>query len=341
MSDLTKIEWADSTFNPWIGCTRVSPACDHCYAAVSTPARALGVEWGAGKPRKRTSAANWKPPERWNREPFFQCACGWRGADLRDHYASPDNPDTSGCSSPTPARRRVFSSSLADWLDNEVPVEWLVDFLDLIRRTPNLDWLLLTKRIGNWRNRLEKALMHAAITDKPQLEAWIREWLCGSAPAHIWLGSTVVNRPEMLRDGRKLKDVPARVHFWSVEPLLEALGDIPRELMPEWVIVGGESGLKARPMHPAWVRSLRDQCQQAGVPFHFKQWGEWAPGNGGPGGDPYEIDRTKVQSGFFTYADAWHQGVNPFRQMMDRVGKKAAGRLLDDRVHNEFPRSEA
>jgi protein gp37 len=106
----------------------------------------------------------------------------------------------------------------------------------------------------------------------------------------------------------------------------------------DWIIVGGESGHGARPMHQGWARSLRDQCTEGGVPFLFKQWGEWAPGNEGAGGDLFARDRTKCASGFFTYNNDWiGNGPNPFRQTMDRIGKKAAGRHLDGRTHDEFP----
>ncbi|MGF6851143.1 protein gp37 [Paraburkholderia sp. CI3] len=106
----------------------------------------------------------------------------------------------------------------------------------------------------------------------------------------------------------------------------------------DWVIVGGESGRGARPMHPAWARSLRDQCETAGVPYFFKQWGEWAPGNSCAGSDLIGGDRSRLASGFFDYNDGWNSlGPNAFRQTMDRIGKEAAGRELDGRIHNNFP----
>lgn len=124
MSENTKIEWTDATFNPWIGCTKVSPACDHCYAEVSTPARTLAVTWGAKEDRHRTSAPNWKLPLRWNAQ--------------HDEFFAANG-----------RRRRVFCASLADVFDNAVSPSWRADLFQLIERTPNLDWLLLTKRIGN------------------------------------------------------------------------------------------------------------------------------------------------------------------------------------------------
>lgn len=336
MGEKTSIEWTDSSWNPWLGCTKVSPACDDCYAARSTPARTLGVEWGAGQPRKRTSAANWKLPERWNREQFYECSCGQRGGE------SLSCPIMCG-GHLKPARRRVFCASLADWLDNEVPVEWLVGLLDLIRGTPNLDWLLLTKRIGNWRKRLGEALN---ASNSVELREWLALWLNGDAPRNAWLGATVVNQVEADRDVPKLLAVPARVRFLSMEPLLGPV-DLAPFLKPDrhwdedgstrrsivggaklhWAITGGESGPQARPSHPDWYRALRDQCVAAGVAYHFKQWGEWAPG-------PFDADtpeNLRLRSG--EYAHVFDDGVQ-----VGRVGKKAAGRLLDGREWNEFPR---
>lgn len=356
MSADTGISWCDSTFNPWMGCTKVSPACDHCYAERDT--RRFGrVEWGAGKPRVRTSAANWKLPEQWNRAPWVQCACGWRGglASLRSISEQEAHCPKCGTEEYDETRRRVFCASLADWLDNEAPIEWLVDLLDLIRRTPNLDWLLLTKRIGNWRARLTSAHGHfIESADRRELSGWIWGWLMGRAPANVWLGSTVINQEEADRDVPKLLAVPARVRFLSIEPMLgpiklddddqasyclvtqrEIAGDcghgqcrsrgfLETSLL-NWIICGGESGPHARPMHPAWVRSLRNQCAAAGVPFHFKQWGEWREDTGDG-----SIDSVlqAEQRGIHTF-----EGFGP----VFRYGKKAAGRQLDGLEHNGFP----
>lgn len=131
MAEQTAIEWCDATFNPWIGCTKVSPGgCANCYAEVSTPARvkrAAGVEtWGPHGQRQRTSAHNWKQPLAWN-----------AAADAFEAEHG--------------RRRRVFCASLADVFDNAVPPVWRSDLFKLIVETPRLDWLLLTKRIGNAR----------------------------------------------------------------------------------------------------------------------------------------------------------------------------------------------
>ena len=350
MSEQTKIEWCDSTFNPWIGCTRVSPACDDCYAARSTPARTLGVAWGQGEPRRLTGKSNWAHPRRWQADaPTWQAAMG--------------------------RRQRVFCASLADWLDNEVPIQWLVDLLELVRSTPDLDWLLLSKRIGNWDSRISEAIgfldeQTPAAYPLP-LRHWLCHWLDGDeAPRNVWLGSTVVNQVEVDRDVPKLLRVPAAVRFLSVEPMLGPIDlERPRPgpdldqgggrmiCQPwliqsgiDWVICGGESGPKARPMHPDWARSLRDQCADAGVPFLFKQWGEWREfdDSGLPGvrtiheGDP-EWDTQADKCDAFMAVDGeligdldnGRDGVG--YRGLEHVGKRAAGRVLDGRTHDEWP----
>jgi protein gp37 len=273
VSAQTGIEWADSTFNPWIGCTKVSPACDHCYAERDMAKRLKVVQWGAGQPRKRTSAANWKLPTQWNSKPFCQCSrCGWRGEASQADLCPQCNDLTLDL-----ARRRVFCASLADVFDNEVDAEWRDDLMGLIWSTPNLDWLVLTKRIGNVQRLLDE------LSGRP-LEPGERMVL----PRNVWLGATICNQDEADRDIPKLLRVPARVRFLSIEPMLGAvnlnrirdpdfrvtgsgLSGAGYQSRIDWIICGGESGPHARPMHPDWVRSLRDQCAAAGVPFFVKQ----------------------------------------------------------------------
>lgn len=229
----TGISWCDLTFNPWIGCTKISPACDFCYAEDLATAR-LGVQWGPDAPRRRTAPGNWSKPPRWNRI-----------AEQAGH------------------RLKVFCASLADVLDNAVDDQWRRDLAALIIHTPWLDWMLLTKRIGNARKMLT-----AMFPD--------------GVPDNVALGVTIANQEEADRDLPKALSVKAglgiRRLFVSAEPLLGPL-DLSRYLAHiDLLIVGGESGPDARPMHPDWPLDLRDQCAAAGVPFHFKQWGEWAPG---------------------------------------------------------------
>jgi protein gp37 len=361
MSENTKIEWCDHTFNAWEGCQKVGPGCDHCYAETRNARFAGGtaVNWGPGAPRRRTSACNWAKPKRWNEQ----------AAEFELHYGR---------------RQRVFTLSLGDWADNQVPIEWLVDLLELIRTTPRLDWLMLTKRIGVAVSRLQQAhayvLEHWPAVDAQPLSWWLQEWIEeGNPPHNVWIGATITDQPEFDRDICKLLAVPAHVRFLSMEPLLGPVqftssGRIPADdegperigymvgqddgkssLWPtrrqamersglHWVIVGGESGTNARPMHPHWARSLRDQCEAFGIPFLFKQWGEW--------GEPDSIERTGLAHNGWFEQDRLDGGVlrhewpGPVKDGVElaslrpevfRVGKKAAGRLLDGRSWDGFP----
>lgn len=224
MAEQSAISWTDATFNPWIGCTRVSPGCNHCYAARDNERRKWVSAWGAERKRTKT----WGDPLRWNKK-----AAG------------------------TGYQPRVFCASLADVFDNEVPDEWRSDLWHLIRETPNLRWMLLTKRIGN-----------AA----KMLPTW---WPL----PHVGLMATIVNQEEFDRDHGKLMAIPAAWHGISMEPLL---GPIKmRGLCPDWIITGGESGPHHRATDPAWVRSIRDQCAENGIAFHHKQWGGNRPKENG------------------------------------------------------------
>jgi protein gp37 len=314
MSANTKIEWADHTFNPWEGCVKVGPGCDHCYAEIRNARFGGGVaiNWGPGAPRRRTSKANWQQPRKWNQEAK---ALG--------------------------IRYRVFCASLADVFDNAVDPQWRADLFYLIQTTPHLDWLLLTKRIGNAAEMMEEAFRDWR-TLEPKLPY-----------PNVWLGATIVNQEEADRDIPKLLAVPARKRFLSMEPLLgpvklpricacgcrlpweravseamrgasalnrdQAEASVESALGIDWVIVGGESGHGARPMHPDWARSLRDQCDAAGVPFLFKQWGEWAP-----------YDRGRTDSTQLATPGSLDEPVGWF-------GKKVAGRMLDGRTWDGFP----
>jgi protein gp37 len=335
MAERSNIEWCDATFNPWIGCTKISPACDHCYAERDFDLRRHVVQWGAGQARKRTAFSTWAAPRHWN---------------ARAHCAG--------------VRPRVFCASLADVFDNEVPVQWRRDLFDLIAATPNLDWLLLTKRIGN-----AKTMMADALHLNPAAQAEGRIWPL----PNVWLGATICNQDEADRDIPKLLDVPAAVRFVSIEPMLgpidltdivvrhgggtedhfSALYDADDDEADtasyiDWVIVGGESGPHARPMHPHWARDLRDQCAAAGVPFMFKQWGEFGPtpddwrlsigGVAFPDGSVFAgMPSRQIHRNFDDYATS----SDTTTEQMGRVGKKAAGRLLDGRTHDGFPETRS
>lgn len=251
MGDTTKIEWTDHTFNPWIGCTKVSPGCAHCYAEQDTPARvarAKGRElWGKGKPRQRTSTGNWKLPIRWNTEAIA-------AANLAQVADGPVGAE--------PRRQRVFCASQADWLDDEVPIQWLADLLDLISSTPYLDWQLLTKRPENFWSRLREARAYG-LNNCPGAYGLVTSWFGkgdhhGKIPKNIWIGVSVEN--QAMADERipLLQEIPAGVRFLSCEPLLESVNFNLSGI--DWVIVGGESGPEARPCSVNWIRTVIGGC---------------------------------------------------------------------------------
>jgi protein gp37 len=242
VGEVSHISWTDATFNPWIGCTKVSVgdkgACELCYAEALS-ARYGFAQWG-NHPRKRTSEANWRKPLAWDRRAAKEGM-----------------------------RPFVFCASLADVFDNQVDPMWRFDLFELIKATPNLTWLLLTKRPQNIMHLFREALH---LLPGGEEANW---------PFNAAIGFTAVTQLEIDRDS---KHALAAYHtlkpaflFCSGEPLMEAM-DIPPGLLALgdrfWMISGGETdqgGRRARPSHPDWFRSLRDQCAAAGVTFHMKQ----------------------------------------------------------------------
>lgn len=269
MSEHTKIQWADHTFNPWIGCTKISPGCAHCYAEARDKRHLIEPvdHWGKGAPRLRTSAANWRLPVKWNRERETLISQRRYRGDFTTLM---------------PRRARVFCASLADWLDEEVPVEWLADLLQLIHDTPHLDWLLLTKRPETWSQRLLHAFGGCRIA--PASQEFLKRWLDGHPPANAWLGVSVEDQTRADERIPHLLRIPAKVRFLSCEPLLGPV-DLKRHttfmdgLRPvptggiHWCIIGGESGHDARPCNLDGIASLVAQCHAAGVAPFVKQLG--------------------------------------------------------------------
>jgi protein gp37 len=230
MAANSKIEWTHHTFNPWWGCSKVSPACTNCYAEAW--AKRVGQDvWGKGSTRRFFNDEHWKAPLKWNKE-----------------------------AAKNKERKRVFCASMADVFERRSELKtWRNRLWDLIEATPMLDWLLLTKRPHNIANMVP----------------WKNTW-----PDNVWLGTTVENQLWAEKRIPCLLENPAHVRFLSCEPLLGNLNLqhwITNKNAIGWVIAGGESGAGARPMHPAWVRDLRDQCLEHAVAFHFKQWGHWVP----------------------------------------------------------------
>ncbi|PQV52862.1 protein gp37 [Defluviimonas denitrificans] len=342
MANQTAIEWCDKTFNPWTGCTKVSPACDHCYAE-GWAKRSGHVEWGPHGSRRRTSPAYWKGPEKWNAEA--------RAKGIR---------------------YRVFCASLADVFDNHGSITsgWRGDLWHLIARTPHLDWLLLTKRPQNigkmlpdgygapaWGNGWDNVWLGTTVENQTEADRRIPRLLSIPAKVHfsscepllgqldltkIPYGNPIGNAPSFMDALSGRIWMPKGAPDWPIDPRAtvgdRTYVDLCRRL--RWIIAGGESGPGARPMHPDWARDLRDQCAAAGVPFLFKQWGEWTPGeNAGDVISGYRANATWWDNqwlfGTTNMADPeadWHDEPDLYR-----VGKKRAGRLLDGVTHDAFP----
>lgn len=312
MADHTKIEWADATVNFWAGCTKVSPACDSCYAE-KMAGRLWGLKWGPGERRQH----------------FLGAVETLAKLDRKAQKLG--------------TRLSVFINSLSDLFDNAVDDADRMDAFEAMAMFRNLVFLVLTKRIGNVAPYLQRDSLAFDLIGE----------------GRVWLGITVCNQPEADRDIPKLQAVPAAKRFLSLEPLLGPVdllknGDplcrcdgclsmanqhpeSPGLQRIDWVIVGGESGPNARPMHPDWARDLRDQCTAAGVPFFFKQWGEWCPRGPEEWGYPCVdgVPRFRMTDTGDNGSDLAAGGGND--TWMNRAGKKAAGRLLDGVEHNGRP----
>lgn len=430
MGENTLIEWADHTYNHWMGCTKVqlkdgsiSEECRHCYAEDMMDKRFNKVKWGKGQPRVLTSEKNRNLPYRWQREAV-----------------------ASG------TRPRVFCSSLSDVFDAEIPIEWLADLLQIIEDTPNLDWLILTKRPENimgdpFEFDDDPGRLKAVIDLDGPGKKIAEMWWNGAPPKNVWLGTTAGTNKSAQERIPELIKVPAYVRFLSIEPLLDYIvleplvveqdshyggftGGDPRNFFPDmemcseeeianhkkaceawdkgkpeespqkppsimgqlvkdkdseikdpklgpvsyvtpenfeehegkevvgsfiacgtsglgigtttwtetgihWVIVGGESGDKARPMHPFWALSIKNECEELKIPFLFKQWGDWAPRdcNIMADGDPLCVHDPNMETlESLTVDDGAGSSV-----VMQKIGKKKAGKYLSGELYLNFP----
>lgn len=268
---LSNIEWTDYTWNPWRGCSKVSPGCANCYAERLVTTR-LGGEWGPGKPRQLASEKILGDPKRWNKNP-------WVGDGDRH-------------------RARVFLGSLMDIADEEVPIERFSAAIATVGDCREIDFLIVTKRPELFMERLA----HAAAWGREYsgrytfAERW-SQWLL--VPSNVWMITSVENQEMLEERVPHLLRIPAAVHGLSCEPLLGPLEMDLTKPMPihddqygdqheyyevkrgiDWVIAGGESGPGARPCNVDWIRSVRDQCQTAGVPVFVKQLGSNVPNIG-------------------------------------------------------------
>lgn len=195
MGEQSKIEWCDSTVNLWQGCDKVSPGCAHCYAAAMDARFNGGLNWKGLRTDKRKSGT------------ALAMKLDRKAAKLGIRY-------------------RVFNGSMNDWLDEEVPIEWLADLLALIHSTPNLDWLLLSKRPENWKTRLRDALECMSDNmknyDEPTYK-FVREWIICNPPSNVWIGTTVENQEMADKRISQLLKIPAKVRFLSCEPLISSV----------------------------------------------------------------------------------------------------------------------
>jgi protein gp37 len=332
MSAQSSIQWTDHTINFWWGCTKVSPACTHCYAESMSLRRSKNfwgrtIQWGDDHERGDRSE---------------KAAKELRALDTRAMRKG--------------TVEKVFINSMSDWLDARVPIEWLYRLLNAAFNSPHLILQLLTKRPENWPQRIEAVLKYieslpewenaSASHPLTRLRNFLADWfVLRKPPANLWIGTTVENQhyaderlPHLLR-------IPATVRFLSCEPLLGpvnifhdggtldrldaegALDDIPFDRSNPFrihqIITGGEQGGKSRPMHLDWVRSLRDQAEFAGICFFFKQWGDYLPvGQQTP--EPLAKDTYK--------GHAWPDGSKSLR-----VTTPIAGALLDGQAWQQFP----
>lgn len=309
--DNSKIEWTDATWNPVRGCEIVSSGCKNCYA-MQTAHRFSGPGMAYEGLTRQT-----------RRGPV------WNGKiklvpELLDQPLRWQRP------------RRIFVNSMSDLFHDDVPDSFIDDVFAVMALSPRHTFQVLTKRPERMRrymkaldlyNRILRAadkfrakrprLNNVPISD-PALNG-------GAHMPQVWLGVSAEDSKTYKERVLYLADTPAAVRFVSFEPLLSDVGNLMLDGVFEgafhWAIVGGESTPKARPVHPDWVRSIRDQCNAANVKFFFKQWGEWGP---------------------YKYGGQGHEDFNfcevgkPF-QWMCRVGKKTAGRMLDGRAWDEYP----
>lgn len=323
MGDKSKIEWTESTWNPTTGCTPVSEGCANCYAKREAEGRLRGKY---GYPQD---------------EPF---RVTFHGEDRLNDPLRWKRP------------RKIFVCSMGDLFHEDVPVEWIDKVIDVIARCEQHRFMLLTKRPERMRDYFlglrddpEQAMRFRS--GRTELHKYALALRRGEPLRNVWLGVTVENQQRADERIPVLLQIPAAKHFVSVEPMLGPVYfvDVPvgvlgplrpmRKGLPEdiprldWVICGGETGPEARPMHREWVRSLRDQCVAAQVPFFFKSWGEWK----------FICEVIIPEYDKADYPEYWRRpGEKPMFAFPDgttleRLGRKRTGRELDGRTWDEEP----
>lgn len=317
MAENSHISWTDHTYNPWIGCTNVSPACDHCYAEKLATTR-LQVGWGDDAPRRRTKT--FKDVRKWQRH-----------ADefLAEHGRYP----------------RVFSASLADIFDNRVPPEWRTDFWALVRESNKLQWLIVTKRMPNvakmlpadWSDRYRHVVLIITVANQAEADRDVPRLLKFKS-LHPWLKVGLSIEPML--GPVDLTDLPNATDLGEGQRWLNALGTHGTAYVYDaadtcvtpgldWVITGGESKQLAGkrdlvPLASSWVRDMARDCAAAGVPHHFKQWGHTIPES------QFDVEMREVDEEF-VWADY------PKYNERRTVFKDWMGREINGVEHNGFP----
>lgn len=351
MADGTHIEWCDATWQPITGCSIVSPGCTNCYAMRLAGTRLKDHPSRAGLTRDTKAGPVWTGEVRFNEQ--------WLDQPLR--WRKP---------------RRIFVCAHGDLFAENAPDAWIDRVFAVMALAPWHTFLVLTKRAARMQRYFEvttgsnddhdavhQRVLNAAYDllsdNRAEEEAARLRDLCEASGSplplpNVWLGVSVEDQARADERIPHLLATPAEIRFISAEPLLGPIDVVSAWLVPpsikgpdcfglDWVITGGESGPNARPMHPDWARSLRDQCAGAGVPFFFKQWGEWTPEIGPH--IPVPLNRLACVRGDGIRRDTSEvekierrEGDQDWKQIA-RVGKRAAGRLLDGVEYSAFPAS--
>ncbi|RWO90879.1 phage Gp37/Gp68 family protein [Mesorhizobium sp.] len=337
MADHSSIEWTDATWNPIVGCSILTPGCTHCYA-MGMAAR-IEAMTAALQAKGQTGAPHYDGTTR-----KVNGNAVWTGKLAM----APDHILTEPLSWKKP--RRIFVNSMGDLFHEDVPDEWIDKAFAVMAIAHHHTFQVLTKRASRMRSYLIDPAWDARVS-KATLAIRGNEWdevFVQPALPNVWLGVSAERQQEADARIPDLLATPAAIRFVSAEPLLGPInildamwaGDDPASShlseSIDWIIVGGESGPGARPMHPAWARSIRDQCQASGTAFFFKQWGEWRPSTP-------ELAAGNPRSGWRCLAAHPHvpraHELYPEAgaEFIEHVGKKAAGRLLDGIEHSQFP----
>lgn len=338
MADGTAIEWTDATWNPITGCSIVSPGCTNCYAMKLAGTRLRHIPSRQGLTVDTKAGPVWNGQVRLNEEWLTQ-PLKWRRP------------------------RRVFVCAHGDLFAEGVPDEWIDKVFAVMALAPQHTFQVLTKRAARMRGYVAGLAYRAPSLPDPVCEEMgnlrdggdPRPRLASDKPGwplpNVWLGVSAERQKEADERIPDLLATPAAVRFVSAEPLLGPIdfGTVVRTALfagnilqdgkthpLAWIIAGGESGANARPMHPDWVRSIRDQCAAAGTAFFFKQWGVWAHSDQEqvpvPGPPFFDVDGSPTGNGWHFWTEGDRGG-----NASIRVGKKAAGRLLDGVEHSAFP----